>query len=263
MPNDIRISETWYYNLKRKRLIRRLGHKAAIALIDLWIYASQHRPDGNFEGMSDESIAEAAQYDGKSDALVRTLHELTFIEGESGNYRLHDWEEHQPFICNAEARSKAASKAANVRWREIKGVRGVCEPDAERIQDASETHTERMPDAMPPPTSPPTSHKNPPTDGEYVRVWIDLYRDLREEPKYKATGREINELKKIWNHLDCKPDDFKLVCTNYLESDYVKMPSAKKLYDSGIESYRNSSKKGETGLTFKDEGAFAPDYKPY
>ena len=86
------------------------------------------------------------------------------------------------------------------------------------------------------------SNKIPPTGGEYVRVWIDLYRELRVEPEYKPTGREIGELKKIWNHLDGKMDDFRRVCANYLESEFVKVPSAKKLYESGIEGYRHSHK---------------------
>ena len=61
---------------------------------------------------------------------------------------------------------------------------------------------------------------------------------MREAPKYEVTGREVGELKKIWKHLKSDMLTFKAVCSNYLSSRFVNNPSAKKLYETGVEPYK-------------------------
>ncbi len=116
MNRDIRIATSFYSHIKRKKLEKRLGAKAVLSLIDLWIYAAMNKPDGVLSGMSEEDIALAAQWDGDPQVFVSTLSELHFLEKEGETYLLHEWSIHNPYAALAEARAIRARKAAMARW---------------------------------------------------------------------------------------------------------------------------------------------------
>ena len=242
MSTDIRLNISWYTSLKRKSLIRRLGHRGVTAIIDLWLYTAQHKPDGNLAGLSDDDIAEAAQYDGDSKEFLQAIGPkpdgLGFLDGNSNGYKVHEWKEHNPWAYHSKARSKAAKKAVEERWRKERAIRDEYEAHTDGIQGVEEPHIPLSSSSSNSLPSPPKNKKPPAGDNEYVKVWIDLYREIKNAPKYNPTGREIAELKRIWGHLKASMPDFKLISTNYLSSKFVHNPSALKLYQSGIECYR-------------------------
>ena len=141
---DIRLNISWYTSLKRKALIRRLGHRGVTAMIDLWLYIAQHKPDGNLTEMSDEDIAEAAQFDGDFSEFIKAIGPkpdgLGFLDGDSGQRKVHEWKEHNPWVANAKARSKAAKKAVEVRWRKESEMRDEYEAYTEGIRGVDEPH---------------------------------------------------------------------------------------------------------------------------
>jgi len=68
---------------------------------------------------------------------------------ELGKYKIHDWQEHNPWAATRGMRVECAKKAAAIRWQN--------RSDAERMPVASEPDAERMPPlqkAMPPPNQP-------------------------------------------------------------------------------------------------------------
>ncbi len=151
--SDIRLQTSWYSNLKRKKLQRRLGGAGTTAFIDLLIYVGVNNPDGDLSEFTDEDIEAAAQWDGTDGEFIRTIRDLRFIDGEPGSYRIHDWEENNPWACGAKRRSEAARIANRVRWGS--------EPDASRFRTGSEPDASRSRTGIPPSVSVSVSDSSP------------------------------------------------------------------------------------------------------
>lgn len=115
MSTDARLSVGLPGHPKTKKLIRRLGSSAGWSLVCLILWARANRADGDLTGMSAEDIELAADWAGENDALVRELASVGFLDGEEGQYRLHDWAEHQPWSAGSEARAERAKWSALCR----------------------------------------------------------------------------------------------------------------------------------------------------
>ena len=119
MNNDIRLRIDFLTNRKTKRLRQQLGADGVLALISLWIAIAQDDrrcEDGVLEGWKVEDIALAADWQGNAGDFVRAMVEIGWLEEMERTYKLHDWEENQPWVAGAKARSKRASKAGRTRW---------------------------------------------------------------------------------------------------------------------------------------------------
>ena len=123
MNTDIRISVSFKNHRKRKRLSVLLGPGATDYLLDLWISTAMNHPSGILLGMDELDIALEAGWGGDHKQFVAALMDCGFLEQMAdGVYRLHDWEEHQPYAIGASARSDAARKAANTKWNKIRNT---------------------------------------------------------------------------------------------------------------------------------------------
>lgn len=119
---DARVDVGLYGHAKIKKLIRRVGFEAPWRLVGLWLYARQHKPDGVLSGMTAEDIELAVDWTGKTGELVAALVECRWLDLSDDTYKLHDWEEHQPFASNAQARKDSARLAGLIRqYGERKG----------------------------------------------------------------------------------------------------------------------------------------------
>jgi hypothetical protein len=131
--DDYRVSTSWRDHPKRKKLERRLGRDGVLAIMDLWAFCANtpSRRSGDLSGMDDEDITLAANYPvddasgnataceayaNKCAAFVAVLSELRLIDGVSGAYRVHDFEENNPHVASVGTRSAAAKSNANIRW---------------------------------------------------------------------------------------------------------------------------------------------------
>ena len=110
---DARISTGLPAHPKTRKLMRRLGPAGPWALVCLFLWARDNRPDGDLSGLSDEDIELAANWDGDEGALVAALVEVRFVDGEEGSRAVHDWVDHQPWSAGSESRSERA------RWRAL------------------------------------------------------------------------------------------------------------------------------------------------
>lgn len=109
---DIRIRVGFPRHWKIKRVKKRFGKEACWAIVELLCYVAEYRPDGSLVGMSDQAIAEAADWDGDADEFVAFLRdEALLLDEVDGGYLVHDWEEHNPYAAGAPERSAAASNA--------------------------------------------------------------------------------------------------------------------------------------------------------
>ena len=116
MNFDFRVSVDFFTHHKTKKLRRRLGDGAVLALLQLWAYAAKIRTDGSFAGMDAEDIELAAGWEGDPDVFTTTLITIGFLDGEQGEYELHDWAENNPWVAEDEARKERAKKGAAARW---------------------------------------------------------------------------------------------------------------------------------------------------
>lgn len=123
MNTDARLSVGLPGHPKTKKLVRRLGAGAGWSLVCLILWARANRPDGDLTGMSAEDIELAADWAGENDALVRELVSVRFLDGVDGEYRLHDWADHQPWSAGSDMRSLKA------KWNAVKRHHGIQEAD--------------------------------------------------------------------------------------------------------------------------------------
>lgn len=107
MNTDYRIKLGFFRHYKTRKLEKKLGADGVLALIKLWEYASEFRPDGDLSGMADEDIELSIMWDTEQ-TLMPILVSIGFVDGQEGEYRLHDWQEHNPWAAEADERSGEA-----------------------------------------------------------------------------------------------------------------------------------------------------------
>jgi hypothetical protein len=180
MATDIRVLTHFRHNRKRRRLKRALGADGVLALLDLWLYAAERHTDGHLSGLTDEDIADECDWPGDPAEFVGALVKAGFLDGDPGEYVLHDWIENQPWVANADARSAAAKKAIHERWARKGACRGGtphcderCQQKQTDIRGEYDSNTDRIgavsirntPLPSPSP-SPPPSPAEPATDAQ-------------------------------------------------------------------------------------------------
>lgn len=137
MNTDFRIQISLFTHPKFLKLHRQLGDAGTMALIRLFAYAAQNKPDGVLTNTDADDLALAAGFDGNAETFISTLVKVRFIEVRSdGVYCIHDWAEHNPWAVAAPARSEKAKNAANARWG-----------DAKKTDEQSGKHASIVPDA--------------------------------------------------------------------------------------------------------------------
>lgn len=116
MNTDIRVDVGFLDHWKTDTLISELGESAVLALMRIWIFAAQNKPDGMLTGIQESTIERIAKWRGEPRSLTKLLVELRFIEkDEAGTWVLHDWERHNPYAASAEFRHERAKKANAAR----------------------------------------------------------------------------------------------------------------------------------------------------
>jgi hypothetical protein len=118
MKSDIRLDSSFLTHRKRKKLQKALGEAGVLALVDLWLSASENRPKGILTGMTEMDIAIDAQWTGDPVLFCRTLVEIGFLESsKDGTYSFHEWRDHQPWVFGSKERVKRAIENALKRWQ--------------------------------------------------------------------------------------------------------------------------------------------------
>jgi hypothetical protein len=87
-------------------------------LVELWLWASRMKPDGNLAGLADLIIAKRAGWTGDADAFVAALIETGWMTPER---TLHDWEEHQGAIRDKAYRDRERSEERRATTRATAG----------------------------------------------------------------------------------------------------------------------------------------------
>jgi hypothetical protein len=155
---DIRISVSFKGHRKRKRLRALLGPDSTDYLLDLWLTVAMTRPDGVLSGMDALDVSIMGCWPGDPEAFVAALIQTGFLDrSDDGVLSLHQWDQHNGYASNAEARSKAGRLAATEKWDRIL-KRNKYAVDAVALPVASDG-SPPTPYPLPPPTPTPTKKK--------------------------------------------------------------------------------------------------------
>lgn len=140
MPSDARLNTGLAGHHKTKKLLRRLGPAGPWGLVCLFLWTAANRSDGDLSGMSVEDIELAADWTGEPEALVMALSEVGFLDGGPGDFRIHDWAEHNPWAAGAEDRAEASRWAALCKRYGRAGAADRMPEYAIRMRPAHEPH---------------------------------------------------------------------------------------------------------------------------
>ena len=180
MAEDFRVHVSFRNSRKRRRLKRKLGSDGVLALIDLWAYAAQERPDGLLFGLDADDIADELGWDGDAQCLVDALVSCGLLDvTDNGDYALHDWAERQPWVSSSNARTEGAKKAAHERWASKGACKGgtpycdercISKSERSKNNDLCGTHANALrnhanrnaPNPNPNPNPTPNPNPNPP-----------------------------------------------------------------------------------------------------
>jgi len=229
---DIRLSCSFFENLKIQKLEASHGAKGPLCLLKLWAYAARHKPDGALNGMNGEDVEIASGWRGERGKFATSLLQLRLLQEYEGGLKINGWEEHQPWIIHAPARKAAASKAAKAKWDK----RTMCDADRMRtaLPSACAAHAPRIapsptPIPIPTPTAvnngvgkrPPTSRKRKGVTAEDlgfnpVAIWQEEYK-LQYRQYATLDGKETGGLMNLGS-LAGNPDRFRLFVRAYLEN---------------------------------------------
>lgn len=117
MNTDIRLSTGFWDHPKTIKLERRIGLLGVKALLVLWTWVSQCRPNGYLQGMSVEDIEIAARWTGEPGLFVKTAVELKLLDDVShGEYAVHDWIIHNSWAADADNRADESRLNILKRW---------------------------------------------------------------------------------------------------------------------------------------------------
>ncbi|MDR2489713.1 MAG: hypothetical protein LBD42_09550 [Desulfovibrio sp.] len=105
MNTDIRLAIGFFDHPKTIKLERQLGLQGVVALMRLWLWAAQNRPDGVLSEMDVDDIEIAARWNGEQRALYDVLTKLRFVDTVDGEPHLHDWKDHNEWQSQAGQRS--------------------------------------------------------------------------------------------------------------------------------------------------------------
>lgn len=138
---DFRIEVGYLGNGKTRMLKASLGAEAVLCHIALIEYCAINHPDGVIRGKSQRFIEVAAGWSGEPGAFFAAItHEDSrFLdEVEGGGFKMHDWEQHQPWVAGSKGRSDAARYAAEMRWAKKNGKSAIlasCDAHADGIAE--------------------------------------------------------------------------------------------------------------------------------
>jgi len=217
MNSDIRLSVSFKGHRKRKRLRLLLGDNATDYLIDLWLTVAQDRPDGVMTGWKTVDIALAAGWEGDAEQFTASLIDCGLLDKADDVYRLHDWEEHQPWACKAKERSEQAHRSAMMRWHP--GAN-----DAQRMPRACPPHAnsnaQRMPkdenNAPSPSPSPSPSPKENTILSDSARRIFDHWNGQKIVVHRKMTDKQRRRVKSVLETGNTEQEVMQAI-TNYAE----------------------------------------------
>lgn len=197
---------------KSDQLATSLGEaRAWTHVLELWLWVSRVRPDGDLSGLSSAVIARRAGWHGDADAFTDALRQCGFLDGD----QVHDWDEYQGAHSRKlqsdrtrirQARDKRKNVAATVAASVGGTVAGTVPPlEERRVEESREEITTKNlalfenqkgageSGGSKPRRGRPPKNKSPEAEAERLAEQADADRWMGEARK--LTGLDADELR--------------------------------------------------------------------
>lgn len=197
----------YFSHPKTVRLIGLLGKGAEVLPIRLWCYCGKyHVESGKLASYSTEEVEAAVGWWGKSGDMVKAMIKVGFLEELNGEYKLHDWEDHEGHLLALKERGKTAAKA---RWDKARVVSNATSNANEAPMQCSVPSSPSLPSKEKPPLNPPTGDENRNSqrrsasrrNEDAIPHWNDMIKHMDEKwfqkkkAKFYWQGRYFKQLK--------------------------------------------------------------------
>lgn len=215
MARDIRLHTNFLTHFKTIRLKRHAGPAGIIRLLQLWLWAADVCPDGDLTGISDSELNEIMGWGDGSD-FIGMLTESGFLDGEESARKVHGWGDAQPWLLDADERSKSAKKAAKSRWnRHLPNMRPHDAPASKKVM---RPHNARIGTSRSDPDRSGTDKSNQ-SGVEFSKSFLAWWERWRKSPAHQLGSGPGGRGKawKAWKtHVDAKEQGLLAATSNYL-----------------------------------------------
>ncbi|KAF0235078.1 MAG: hypothetical protein FD177_237 [Desulfovibrionaceae bacterium] len=202
MNTDFRVSVDYFEHHKTKKLVKRLGVEGSFCHLKLLAYAAKHRPEGVFTGMDGEDIEIAAGWKGEDGALASTLCDLSLLEQcEEGVFSIHDWQDHNDWASEADARSDSArlSRLARVNKAAAEDLKadgrsGITKDEYKMYAEGTPYVRRTTNRSTPAPAPSPTPAPTPPTQEARGGVEEEIAASAPYESQDYAVSMDIQQI---------------------------------------------------------------------
>lgn len=144
MNTDIRLSVGFWGHPKTIKLTRKLGLEGVRSLQVLWLWTTANKPDGHLTDMDADDIEIAADWRGEVGAFIAACVGPWIDKNEDGSFSIHDWEEHNHWQAQANARSEKARAASKARW-EKEPKKSASKPTAKQEESVVNSQVKQVP----------------------------------------------------------------------------------------------------------------------
>ena len=184
---DIRLQSDALSHPKVAKLRRRLGADAVVSLITLWCWVARNRPKGNLDNMDVDDIEIAADWRLNPGVLIPCLVELRLLDQLKSGYRVHDWEELQPWAYSSPERVEKARERAKKSWDKRNELEATENKPEKSMHKASITNAQcnapspvpsPSPSPSPTPTSTATKKRRKRINTEYTPGYLAWWKNV-------------------------------------------------------------------------------------
>ena len=177
MAEDFRLKVGYIDHRKTKKLRLRCGSEGVDCHIRLISETAQNNTDGVLYGMDREDVEVTAGWTGAPGIFTQALIDIKFLDIlEDGNFKMHDWEENQPWVCHEEQRKAKARKAANAKWGNSPHSDATSNAKTAKTYARSNAKTPKVdaPSPTPSPSPTPLVRENPPPIVSFNEFFADV-----------------------------------------------------------------------------------------
>ncbi len=185
MSADLRIDFGFFTHRKTKKLIAVLGLQGAWSLLNLWARAAESRPKGKLHDMDEMDIALDAQWPGNPQEFCSALLQLHWLDRNGdGVYEIHDWEQHQGWVCHAPERSQRARENIEKRWGKVRAKKARKQGSIRSEYDSYSGSNTPSPSPSPSPLPSPRKDNTIPPIFESVKAYCEARKNTVDPQRF-------------------------------------------------------------------------------
>lgn len=213
MNSDIRVSTTFFFHRKTRKLQISLKEHGVLCLLKLWARVAVEKPCGTLSGWDLEDIEIEAEFKGKPGTFVSELLKNGFLDEKDGTYSLHNWGTRQGWVSTStlrgdKARLSRMARTHNDIYNKITGLgyKSISRKEYESLTNGQRPLTTVNESQLTPAPSPDPSPKR---TNEKITSFKKNEGQKKEDfyltkNKKKLSGKRLETFLQFWDAFDYK-----------------------------------------------------------